>query len=158
MAFGVVVAGTGALSGMGGQKRYRVNRFRREIYCFVGSPGMELPRKAAWYGLRAIPSQYTYVCAVHCCSFKVFVAPFRYLIRSVFLPIVITPPRLFPPVCILIFSLRHEFVRKKFTLRCSGIRMGDPITFGCVRTLLDTVKTPHGGGTRFFRSDFYVFL
>lgn len=30
MAFGVVVAGTGALSGMGGQKRYRVNRFRRE--------------------------------------------------------------------------------------------------------------------------------
>lgn len=34
MAFGVVVAGTGALSGTGGQKRYRVNRFRREIYRF----------------------------------------------------------------------------------------------------------------------------
>lgn len=32
MAFGVVVAGTGALSGTGGQKRYRVNRFCREIY------------------------------------------------------------------------------------------------------------------------------
>lgn len=31
MAFGVVVAGTGALSGMGGQKRYRVNRFRRDL-------------------------------------------------------------------------------------------------------------------------------
>jgi len=31
MAFGVVVAGTGALSGMGGQKRYRVNRFRQDL-------------------------------------------------------------------------------------------------------------------------------
>lgn len=31
MAFGVVMAGTGALSGMGGQKRYRVNRFRQDL-------------------------------------------------------------------------------------------------------------------------------
>jgi len=43
MAFGVVMAGTGALSGMGGQKRYRVNRFRQDLFWGLG---IELMLKA----------------------------------------------------------------------------------------------------------------
>ena len=38
------MAGTGALSGMGGQKRYRVNRFRQ--YLLLRGLGIELMLKA----------------------------------------------------------------------------------------------------------------
>lgn len=57
MAFGVVVAGTGALSGMGGQKRYRVNRFRRDLL-FRGL-GIELTSKA-------LPRYGIWTCAYAC--------------------------------------------------------------------------------------------
>lgn len=46
MAFGVVMAGTGALSGMGGQKRHRVNRFRQDLLFLRGELGVELMLKA----------------------------------------------------------------------------------------------------------------
>lgn len=79
MAFGVVVAGTGALSGTGGQKRYRVNRFRREIYRFGWALGGTRDRnhRDIDYSIRLFfPSMYAphishsiaYAC-VHRCSF-----------------------------------------------------------------------------------------
>lgn len=79
MAFGVVVAGTGALSGTGGQKRYRVNRFRREIYRFGwafggGGLGNLQPKPSRYRLLHSLPSVYapyiscTYVCVCVCSS------------------------------------------------------------------------------------------
>jgi len=57
MAFGVVMAGTGALSGMGGQKRYRVNRFRQDLLFRVLGIELTVDSTISIYGSR-MPAKY----------------------------------------------------------------------------------------------------